>query len=164
MIPPSNQLTQKNPQVRILVYFAPGEKSTQRKPQIIKRAQLTVGWITLAAFALSGLYLRVKAPSVYLGDEVSHMMFRANHIYILMAGIANVAIGRYVVEISDKRGRWMQSFGMGLMMAASGVLLYAFTLEPMLGSMDRPRTTLGVFLLAGGTLLHVLSGGFSSEE
>jgi hypothetical protein len=113
---------------------------------------------------LSGLYLRDKAPSVYLSDEVSHMMFRTNHIYILMAGIANVAIGRYVVMLKDKGGRWMQSFGMGLMMVASGVLIYAFTLEPLLGSMERPRTMLGVFLLAGGTLLHVLSGVFSSRE
>ncbi len=86
------------------------------------------------------------------------MMFRANHIYILMAGIANVAIGRYVVEATDFRGRWLQSFGLGLMMVASGLLIYAFTLEPLLGSLDRPRTSLGVFLLAGGTLLHMLSG------
>jgi hypothetical protein len=126
----------------------------------LKRAHLTVGWITLAIFAASGWYLRVQAPSVYLGDEVSHMMFRANHIYILMAGIANVAIGRYVVPMKNSSGRWMQSFGMGLMMAASAVLIYAFTLEPLLGSMERPRTELGVFLLAGGTLLHVLSSLF----
>jgi ABC-type transport system involved in cytochrome c biogenesis permease subunit len=126
--------------------------------KILKRAHFTVGWLTLAAFAASGVYLRVKAPSIYLGDEVSHMMFRANHIYILMAGIANVAIGRYVVEAKDVRARWMQSMGMGLMLASSALFIYAFTLEPMLGSMERPRTTLAVFLLAGGTLLHVLSG------
>jgi hypothetical protein len=47
---------------------------------------------------------------------------------------------------------------MGLMMVASAVLIYAFTIEPMLGSMERPRTHIGIFLLAAGTLLHVLSG------
>jgi hypothetical protein len=129
-----------------------------RQHTILKRAHLIVGWLTLAAFAVSGIYLRVTAPAIYLNDQVSHMMFVANHIYILMAGIANVAIGRYVVEAKDFRARGMQSLGMGLMMAASGVLIYAFALEPMLGSMERPRTALGIFLLAGGTLLHVLSG------
>ncbi len=109
------------------------------------------------------MYLRVKAPSIYVTDEVSHMMFRANHIYILMAGIANVAIGRYVVEATDFRARWLQSLGMGLMMAASVVLIYAFTLEPLLGSMDRPRTSIGIFLLAGGTLMHMLSGVFRTR-
>jgi hypothetical protein len=134
--------------------------SRLRKQNVLKKAHLAVGWLTLAAFAVSGMYLRVKAPSVYLNDEVSHMMFRANHIYILMAGIANVAIGRYVVEAKDFRARFLQSFGMGLMMAASGVLIYAFTLEPLIGSMDRPRTTIGIVLLAAGTLLHMLSGVF----
>jgi len=129
-----------------------------RQQKVLKRAHLTVGWLTLAAFAASGMYLRDTAPGIYLSDQVSHMMFVANHIYILMAGIANVAIGRYVVEATDFRARWMQGLGMGLMMAASGVLIYAFTLEPMLGSMERPRTALGVYLLAAGTLLHVLSG------
>jgi hypothetical protein len=125
---------------------------------ILKGAHLTVGWLALGIFALSGVYLRVKAPSVYLGDELSHMMFIANHIYILMAGIANVAIGRYITPLENKLGKQLQTLGMGLMMAGSVVLIYAFTLEPMLGSMDRPRTHIGIFLLAGGMVAHMLSG------
>jgi hypothetical protein len=109
-------------------------------------------------FAASGIYLRDKAPSIYLGDEVSHMMFLANHIYILMAGLANVAIGRYVVPVADKNGRLMQSLGLATMMAASGVLIYAFLAEPALGSFERLRTQAGVILLALGTALHVFSG------
>ena len=53
---------------------------------------------------------------------------------------------------------------MGLMMAGSVVLIYAFTLEPMLGSMDRPRTQIGVFLLTGGTVAHILSGWTEEEK
>jgi hypothetical protein len=45
-----------------------------------------------------------------------------------------------------------------LILAASGTLIYAFTLEPALGSMQRGRTAIGVQMLALGTLLHVLSG------
>jgi hypothetical protein len=86
------------------------------------------------------------------------MMFIANHIYILMAGLVNVALGRYAVQAQSKPGQLMQSIGLGAITVASILLMYAFTLEPMLGSMDRPRTHIGVVLLAIGTLLHVLSG------
>lgn len=127
-------------------------------PHVLKYSHLAVGWITLAVFAWSGMYLRYTAPAVYQGDNLSHMMFVANHIYILMAGLANITIGRYVVPVEDQFGRLLQTLGMGLMMAASGVLIYAFTLEPMLGNMDRPRTQIGVMMLAGGVLAHVLSG------
>ena len=127
-------------------------------PHVLKYSHLAVGWITLAVFAWSGMYLRYTAPSVYREDNVSHMMFVANHIYILMAGLANITIGRYVVGAKGQLGKVLQSLGMGMMMAASGVLIYAFTLEPMLGSMDRPRTQIGVVMLAGGVLAHVLSG------
>jgi len=124
---------------------------------VLKVGHLTIGWTVLALFAASGVYLRVRAPAVYLGDEVSHMMFIANHIYLLMAGIANVAIGRYVVPVIDKRGKLMQSVALAAMTASSLLLAYAFMLEPMLGSLERPRTQIGVILLAVGTLLHALS-------
>ena len=96
---------------------------------VLRRGHLTIGWTVLLLFAASGVYLRVKAPSVYLGDEVSHMMFRANHIYILMAGIANVAIGRYVVPVEDKRGKLMQSIAMAAMTISSVLLVFAFTID-----------------------------------
>jgi hypothetical protein len=124
----------------------------------MRRAHQIIGGLTLAVFAASGIYLRDKAPSIYLGDEVSHMMFLTNHIYILMAGLANVAIGRYVVRVEDKNGRLMQSLGLATMMAASGVLIYAFLTEPALGSFERVRTQVGVILLTLGTALHVFSG------
>ena len=124
----------------------------------MRRAHQIIGGVTLAVFAASGIYVRVKAPSIYLGDEVSHIMFIANHIYILMAGLANVAIGRYAVPVEDKNGRLMQSLGLASMMAASGMLVYAFLTEPALGSFERVRTQIGVMLLTLGTALHVFSG------
>ena len=124
----------------------------------MRRAHQIIGGVTLAVFAVSGIYLRVKAPSIYLGDEVSHMMFIANHIYILMAGLANVAIGRYVMPVEDKNGKLMQSVGLATMMAGSGMLIYAFLTEPSLGSFERVRTQVGVILLTIGTAFHVFSG------
>jgi hypothetical protein len=52
----------------------------------------------------------------------------------------------------------MQSLGLATMMAASGVLIYAFLTEPALGSFERIRTQVGVMLLTLGTALHVFSG------
>ena len=125
---------------------------------ILKGAHLVIGFAVLAVFSASGLYLRYKAPYIYLGDEVSHMMFRANHIYILMAGFVHVWVGRYVASVESKNGRFMESAGLGFAMAGSVVLIYAFLLEPALGSFERTRTVLGVALLFAGTVLHVLSG------
>ena len=125
---------------------------------VLKYAHLAVGWLALAAFVWSGLYLRYTAPSVYLGDQVSRMMFVANHVYILLAGLANITIGRYVTPLGNQIGKGMQSLGMALMMVGTVVLIYAFTIEPMLGSMDRPRTQLGIFFLVGGVLSHLMSG------
>ena len=134
------------------------EKRTPPQYSVLRITHLVIGILVLTAFSISGLYLRYTAPSIYLGDEVSHMMFRANHIYILMAGMVSIVLGRYATQAENKYARMMQSLGLGLIMAASGVLIYAFTLEPALGSMERPRTAMGIQLLALGTLLHVLSG------
>ena len=125
---------------------------------VLKNAHLAIGGLTFVAFCWSGLYLRYTAESVYLGDHVSRMMFVANHIYILMAALANIAVGRYVTPLKNPIGKTLQTLGLGLMMAGSIVLVYAFTIEPMLGSMERPRSYFGVIALAAGVLAHGLSG------
>ena len=121
------------------------------------RTHLVVGAATLAAFIAAGLYLRYNAPALYRGNEASHMMFRANFIYILMTGMAHLALGRYVTSVEEQYGRMMQLIGTLSMTAASAVLIYAYTVEPMLGGFERPRTVLGVRMLAFGVVLHLLS-------
>ena len=49
---------------------------------------LVVGGIVFVVFLSTGGYMQNRFPGIYHGNEAIRMMFRANHIYILLASSA----------------------------------------------------------------------------
>jgi hypothetical protein len=82
------------------------------------------------------------------------LLFRSRHIYILAAGLVNLALGiRYALpEGAARRGAAVAG---SLFALASAVLLFfAFFAEPMAGRGPGILSALGLYALFGGVLLH----------
>ena len=124
----------------------------------MKRAHQIVGLATLAVFLGTGVYMRTHFPGIYRSDAGIRMMFRANHVYILLTALLNLGLGSYVVLYAQRWRRALQWAGSGLVLIATPVLIAAFFYEPVRGSWQRPMTLHSVVLLLVGTLLHLISG------
>ena len=130
----------------------------------MKLLHIAVGAFVLAAFLLTGQYMNyLDVRSGALGDA-TRMMFRSRHIYILLAGLVNVAVGAYFVRRVGAWRRALQTFGSILVLVAPLLLLAAFFTEPGPPGLRRHFTLPAIIILSVGTLLHAFSGVRSERE
>src|SRR5207248_10110742 len=119
--------------------------------------------ILLCAF-VHFAYLLTEQYMTYLGvrsgalGDATRMMFRSRHIYILLAGLVNLAVGTYFVRRAGGWRKALQTSGSVLVLAAPLLLLAAFFTEPGLPGLRRQFTLPAIIILAVGTLLHAFSG------
>src|SRR3712207_9021097 len=74
----------------------------------MRTLHLAVGAAVLVAFLLTGQYmdyLDVRSGSL---GETTRVMFRSRHIYVLLAGLVNLAVGAYFVTREAGWGRNFQ--------------------------------------------------------
>ena len=114
-----------------------------------------VGILTVAIFLVTGIYMKMNFPGLYSHNEAIRFMFRANHIYILLAGLLNIVIGTYFIFTPKKWMKNLQIVGSSVLLIAPILLVLAFFLEPQTASPERPLTSYGIFSLALGTVCHV---------
>jgi hypothetical protein len=123
----------------------------------LDKAHRIAGIATVGTFIFTGVYMKLRFPELYGGSEFVHVMYRSNHIYILLAGLVNVGLGLYLAARPPGwRGR-VQVAGSALVMAAPILLAVAFFRDPPLASVHRVITTVGIVTLALGMLGHVVA-------
>jgi hypothetical protein len=113
---------------------------------------LLVGVGGVLAFLGTGAYMATHFPAAYEGHEAIRYMYRANHVYLLLGSLINLAVGIYR---TGSRPGWRGIVGLigsVLILAAPFVLLYAFFFEAPRGTPERGVTLLGVSLLFVGVL------------
>src|SRR5262245_50594945 len=118
----------------------------------IKALHLLVGVAGVLAFLGTGAYMATHFPAAYESDEAIRYMYRANHVYVLLASLVNLAVGIYH---TDTRQGWRGIVGLAgsaLLLVSPLLLLYAFFFEPPTGSEDRVATFFGVLMLLVGAL------------
>ncbi|MDQ3744909.1 MAG: hypothetical protein M3444_11045 [Acidobacteriota bacterium] len=124
----------------------------------MKLLHILLGALVLVAFLLTGQYMNyLGVRSGALGDA-TRMMFRSRHIYILLAGLVNIAVGTYFVRRAGGWRKALQLSGSVLILAAPLLLLAAFFTEPGQPGLRRQFTLPAIIILAVGTLLHAFSG------
>src|SRR4030095_10408451 len=117
-----------------------------------------VGIGTVLVLVVTALLMRSHYARVYESNHLVRMMFRSIHIYILLAGLLNIAFGIYL-SVSDKpRRRLTQLFGSICILSAPFILIVAFFYEPVRESLERHITLLGIVLVLVGTMSHLLVG------
>lgn len=121
----------------------------------LRRLHLATGVATVAIFLISGIAMLLMFPAAYQVNPAIRYLYRANHIYLLFAGLLNLAIGAYVAPGGTSPRRIAQLLGSLLLCLAPAILVWAFVVEPARGVPGRPLTLLGVVLCVAGTVLHL---------
>jgi hypothetical protein len=100
--------------------------------------------------------MRMRFPDVYVDDEALRYIYRANHVYVLLASLVNIVLGTYF-KASDRPWRvWVARIGSVLVIASPIILVFAFFIEAPNVTPERVLTLLGVIALGAGVLGHVL--------
>ena len=98
-------------------------------------------------FVATGVWLRFRGQAVIDQDEAIRFSLRANHVYILFAGLVNIAVGLNPTVPAVSWRRRVQLVGSALLLLAPLVLLAAFILEGPQAQAFRPITEAGVILM-----------------
>jgi len=118
----------------------------------VRTLHLFVGVGGVLAFLGTGAWMATHFPAAYAGGETIRYMYRANHVYLLLASLVSLAIGMYR---GGSRPGWRGNValaGSALVLAAPFALLYAFFVEPAHGVPERPATLIGAVMLLAGVL------------
>jgi energy-coupling factor transporter transmembrane protein EcfT len=120
----------------------------------MKRFHLIVGLAVVIVFLFTGQYME------YLHNrqlpDGQRMLYRSRHIYLLLAGLLNLALGIYFTARQGWRKK-LQLVGSLLIVFAPGPLLAGFFSEPDKGPEQTMLAPLGIFAVALGTLCHLIS-------
>ena len=120
----------------------------------MKRFHLIVGLTVIVVFLLTGQYMEYVHNRLL--PDGTRMLYRSRHIYLLLAGLLNLAIGIYLTARQGWR-RKLQIVGSLLIVFAPGLLLAGFFSEPDKGPEQTMLAPLGIFAVALGTLCHLIS-------
>lgn len=124
----------------------------------MKRFHLIFGILVIIIFLLTGQYMDKFLQHLEGMADGPRMMYRTRHIYILLSGLLNLAIGTYFSYSVTGWRRVLQFVGSGLIVAATALFIAGFFWEPKLAGLETPWSGQGVYLIAYGTLLHFFSG------
>jgi hypothetical protein len=124
----------------------------------VKRLHLVIGLIGIVAFLGTGVSMRLRQPSMREMDDGARMIYRSRHIYLLLSGLLNLALGTYCQASGRTWRRRFQSIGSCLILAAPPLLLAAFVGEPHRSDLSLPFTRPAIIGVLVGTLLHTVGG------
>ena len=120
----------------------------------LRQYHALTGAIALAAFVLSGQYMHWGLGHLSHMPDVPRLMYRSAHIYLLLAGLLNVALALYLQSREPARARWAQVAGSVMLMASPVFFGWSFWVESQQPSIERHLLRLGIYLSFAGVLLH----------
>ena len=124
----------------------------------LRKLHFVVGIAGVAAFLVTGAYMRMGFPDLYAANEVLRYLYRSNHVYVLLASLVNLALGVHLTPVVPGWRASVSLFGSLLALASPVVLCFAFFIEAPVATPERVLTLIGVIAVAAGIALHVLGG------
>ena len=122
----------------------------------LRMAHLVVGAIAVVAFLITGMLMYAHEPPVTNLAWDQRLLFNSRHIYLMAAGLVNLALGVHY-GLPEPRARQAAAIVGSLLALASAVtLFFAFFAEPMAGRWPGGLSGYGLFALFGGVLLYAL--------
>lgn len=120
----------------------------------LKKFHFYFGLAVFAGFVFTGVYMRLNMADVPRENIPVRMMFRANHIYILLASLIHMLIS--FVDTGNSR-KSLRLYGSILSIIATLTLYAAFFIDPITNNLQRDITRASVAGLFVGTLLLLLN-------
>jgi hypothetical protein len=124
----------------------------------LKRLHLIVGFLALASFLASGLYMHFGYDHLRGLDDSTRLLFRSSHIYLLFAALLNLAFGMNRIPAPGGWRAWLRRVGSVLVLLAPVLLVLAFLREPWLTGLARPYAKPAIIGSVAGVLCHLASG------
>jgi hypothetical protein len=125
--------------------------------ETLRAAHLVVGAITVAAFLLTGMIMYSHDPALSALDWSDRLLFRSRHVYILCAGLVNLALGVHYALPDSAVRRGAAVAASLLALASAPLLFFAFFAEPMAGRPPGALSALGLYVMFGGVVLFALA-------
>lgn len=130
----------------------------------LRMAHLVIGGVAVVAFLITGQIMGRHEPPVADMEWAERLLFRSRHIYLLCAGLVNVAMGVHF-ELPGRAARRGAAVAGSLLVLTSAVLMFfAFFAEPMAGRWPGMLSGAGLFALFGGVLLYAFVSLLRSRE
>ena len=123
---------------------------------MLGKFHLYLGIAIVIIFLLTGQYMHHKYDHLKDMELMNRALFRAGHLYILLFGLINVAIGAYMKPLKSKLWHRLQSFGSVPIILSSGLVIYAFFTELPTEDIERPLTRLSLYMVFFGVTIHGL--------
>lgn len=120
----------------------------------LKKFHFYFGLTVFAGFVFTGLYMRFNIAEVPQENIPVRMMFRANHIYILLAALIHLLIS--FIDTGNAR-KSLKVYGSAISIAATLTLFIAFFIDPITNSLQRDITRASIAGLFIGTVLLLLN-------
>ena len=98
---------------------------------------LIVGSAGVLVFLATGIYMQTHFPELYGTNEALRYMYRANHVYILLASLVNVVLGVYLSAPNSPWRAVVGRTGSVLALLSPPILIYAFFAEAPKASPER---------------------------
>ena len=127
----------------------------------LQKLHYCVGIIFFIVFLLTGAYMLLNFPELYVGREEVRMMFRATHLYLLFSALINLVVGNALLakdNESDSSRRFLPLWYVAslLILIAPGLFLVGFIVEPPSNLIERPVSFWGVISLLVGVMMQSL--------
>jgi hypothetical protein len=124
----------------------------------LRMAHLAVGAMAIVAFLITGMLMNGHEPPVAQMDWDRRLLFNSRHIYLMGAGLVNVALGVHYALPATRIRQAAAILGSLLVLVSAVMLFFAFFAEPMAGRRPGGLSGYGLFALFGGVLLYALAG------
>jgi len=98
-------------------------------------------------FIVTGFYLQFNIGTDHSVSASQHMMYRANHIYILFSSLIHLLMIPYFVSYNALWANRLKYAVSATLLVSSFLLVLAFIKEPVSGLMDRPLSAWGLYFL-----------------
>jgi len=123
-----------------------------------KIAHYWLGAAGVVVFVLTGQYMDIYHDHLQGMADGPRMLYRATHIYILLASIINLVLGVYMSEPGGRIRKAVQHVVSVIVLVAPFLLLAGFFTEPNLADLQRPYSRPALFGLFGAAVLLSLTG------
>lgn len=112
------------------------------------------GILIIVIFILTGQYMDHTYNHLKDMELMNRALFRAGHLYILLFGLVNLALGINLKQPSRQILRGIQIFGSILIFLATMMVIYSFFTELPTEQIERPMARNGLYLILGGVVIH----------
>lgn len=124
---------------------------------MLGRIHLFLGILIVIIFLLTGQFMHHKYDHLKDMELMNRALFRAGHLYILLFGLINAAIGAYYYPAKHDTVKRIQEFASIPIIIASCLVIYAFFTELPTQTIERPLTRLSLYMVFFGVAIHGLT-------